>query len=85
MGKLASHYKFKQSVILRVFFPTLGMTPLHCAAISHSATMKALSSSGGLDVSLQNKAEEKLYCVQMLLNAGASLLSPVLHGSRSHP
>lgn len=57
------------------------MTPLHCAAISHSATMKALSSSGLLDVSLQNKAVEKLSCVEMLLGTGASLLSQVLHSS----
>lgn len=57
------------------------MTPLHCAAISHSVTMKALSSSGLLDVSLQTKAAEKLSCVQMLLNAGASLLSQVQHSS----
>ncbi|KAI3360940.1 hypothetical protein L3Q82_013141 [Scortum barcoo] len=56
-----------------------GMTPLHCAAISHSVTMKALSSSGMLDVNLQNKATEKLSCVQLLLNAGASLLSQA-HG-----
>ncbi|XP_034410108.1 NF-kappa-B inhibitor delta isoform X2 [Cyclopterus lumpus] len=52
-----------------------GMTPLHCAAISHSVTMKALSSSGLTDVGLQTKAAEKLSCVQMLLTAGAFLLS----------
>lgn len=53
------------------------MTPLHCAAISHSATVKVLSGSGQLDVVLQNKAADKLACVQMLLNSGASLLSQV--------
>lgn len=53
------------------------MTPLHCAAISHSATMKVLS-SGQLDVSLQGKATDKLTCVQMLLSSGASLLSQVV-------
>lgn len=57
------------------------MTPLHCAAISHSVTMKALSSSVLADVSLQAKAAEKLSCVRMLLNAGASLLSQVQHSS----
>lgn len=57
------------------------MTPLHCAAISHSATMKALSSGGLVDVSLQTKAVEKLSCVQMILSAGASLLSQVQHSS----
>lgn len=59
------------------FFFTLGMTPLHCAAISHSVTMKA-STAAPADVSLQAKADEKLSCVQMLLFAGASLLSQVL-------
>lgn len=53
------------------------MTPLHCAAISHSATMKALNGSGQLDIALQNKATDKLECVQMLLGSGASLLSQV--------
>lgn len=59
------------------FLLTSGMTPLHCAAISHSATVKVLSGSGQLDVALQNKAVDKLTCVQMLLNSGASLLSQV--------
>lgn len=54
------------------------MTPLHCAAISHSVTMKALSTTSGLaDMSLQAKAREKLSCVQMLLTVGASPLSQV--------
>lgn len=57
------------------------MTPLHCAAISHCTTLKALSSSGLPDVSLQDKAAEKLSCVQMLLNSGASLFNQVLPGS----
>lgn len=56
---------------------TTGMTALHCAAISHSATMKVLNSSGQLDMALQNKAADKLACVQMLLGSGASLLSQV--------
>ncbi|XP_038567674.1 NF-kappa-B inhibitor delta [Micropterus salmoides] len=60
-----------------------GMTPLHCAAISHSITKKALSSSGLADVSLQNKAAEKLSCVQMLLNAGASLLSQEIKSNKT--
>lgn len=59
------------------FLLTSGMTPLHCAAISHSATVKVLSGSGQLDVALENKAGDKLACVQMLLNSGASLLSQV--------
>ncbi|XP_037640263.1 NF-kappa-B inhibitor delta isoform X2 [Sebastes umbrosus] len=60
-----------------------GMTPLHCAAISHSVTMKALSSSGLADVGLQNKAAEKLSCVQMLLSAGASLLSQEIKSNKT--
>ncbi|XP_044063552.1 NF-kappa-B inhibitor delta isoform X3 [Siniperca chuatsi] len=60
-----------------------GMTPLHCAAISHSVTMKALSSSGLADLSLQTKAAEKLSCVQMLLNAGASLLSQEIKSNKT--
>lgn len=59
-----------------IFFVS-GMTPLHCAAISHSVTVKALSTNGHADVNLQTKAMEKLSCVQMLLDAGASLLSQV--------
>ncbi|XP_042345563.1 NF-kappa-B inhibitor delta isoform X2 [Plectropomus leopardus] len=60
-----------------------GMTPLHCAAISHSVTMKALSSSGLADVNLQTKATEKLSCVQMLLNTGASLLSQEIKSNKT--
>ncbi|XP_039974123.1 NF-kappa-B inhibitor delta isoform X2 [Xiphias gladius] len=60
-----------------------GMTPLHCAAISHSVTIKALSTSGLADVSLQTKAAEKLSCVQMLLNAGASLHSQEIKSNKT--
>ncbi|XP_060906702.1 NF-kappa-B inhibitor delta [Labrus mixtus] len=60
-----------------------GMTPLHCAAISHSVTMKALSSSTQADVNLQNKAAEKLSCVQMLLRTGASLLSQEIKSNKT--
>uniref|UniRef100_A0A671TXP7 NFKB inhibitor delta n=1 Tax=Sparus aurata TaxID=8175 RepID=A0A671TXP7_SPAAU len=59
------------------------MTPLHCAAISHSLTMKALSSSGLVDVNLQNKAAEKLSCVQTLLNYGAFLLSQEIKSNKT--
>lgn len=57
------------------------MTPLHCAAISHSVTVKALSNCEQADVCLRTKAAEKLSCVQMLLSAGASLLSQVQYSS----
>ncbi|XP_017281976.1 NF-kappa-B inhibitor delta [Kryptolebias marmoratus] len=60
-----------------------GMTPLHCAAISHSVTTKALSATGLTDVHLQAKANEKLSCVQMLLNAGASLLSQEIKSNKT--
>ncbi|XP_037130369.1 NF-kappa-B inhibitor delta [Syngnathus acus] len=60
-----------------------GMTPLHCAAISHSVTMKALFACGMADVNLQAKAEEKLCCVQVLLNAGASPLSQEIKSSKT--
>ncbi|KAM9724186.1 NF-kappa-B inhibitor delta [Menidia menidia] len=60
-----------------------GMTPLHCAAISHSVTMKALSTMGPADVNLETKAAEKLSCVQMLLSAGASLLSQEIKSNKT--
>ncbi|XP_014324053.1 NF-kappa-B inhibitor delta [Xiphophorus maculatus] len=59
-----------------------GMTPLHCAAISHSVTVKA-SSAAPADVSLQTKAEEKLSCVRMLFHAGASLLSQEIKSNKT--
>ncbi|TRY94728.1 hypothetical protein DNTS_021616 [Danionella cerebrum] len=59
-----------------------GLTSLHCAVISHSSTMKTMNSSsastwlnGGI---LQTQAEEKLLCLQLLINAGASLLTQIL-------
>ncbi|XP_008430657.1 NF-kappa-B inhibitor delta [Poecilia reticulata] len=59
-----------------------GMTPLHCAAISHSVTIKA-SAAAPADVSLQAKAEEKLSCVRMLFHAGASLLSQEIKSNKT--
>ncbi|KAK5862459.1 hypothetical protein PBY51_017855 [Eleginops maclovinus] len=60
-----------------------GMTPLHCAAISHNATMKAFPSIGLADVGLQTMADEKLSCVQMLLQSGASLLSQEIKSNKT--
>ncbi|XP_077951296.1 NF-kappa-B inhibitor delta [Gasterosteus aculeatus] len=60
-----------------------GMTPLHCAAISHSVTVKALSNCEQADVCLRTKAAEKLSCVQMLLSAGASLLSQEIKSNKT--
>ncbi|KAL4657729.1 NF-kappa-B inhibitor delta [Arapaima gigas] len=62
-----------------------GLTPLHCAAISHSNTIKSLCSSatGLADVSLQSQAEDKLSCVQLLLNYGASILSQDIKSNKT--
>ncbi|XP_041725895.1 NF-kappa-B inhibitor delta [Coregonus clupeaformis] len=63
-----------------------GLTPLHCAAISHGGTMKTLSSlsSTGLgDASLHALAEEKLSWLQMLLNTGASLTSQEIKSNKT--
>ncbi|XP_076016927.1 NF-kappa-B inhibitor delta isoform X2 [Genypterus blacodes] len=60
-----------------------GMRPLHCAAISHSVSMKAFSAGGTTDVDLQAKAEEKLSCVRMLLGAGASLSSQEIKSNKT--
>ncbi|CAI5662658.1 NF-kappa-B inhibitor delta [Oreochromis niloticus] len=89
---LASHYGFPG--VLRAILSSRpavnlearnfeGMTPLHCAAISHSVTVKALSTNGHADVNLQTKAMEKLSCVQMLLGAGASLLSQEIKSNKT--
>ncbi|XP_077576923.1 NF-kappa-B inhibitor delta [Stigmatopora nigra] len=58
-----------------------GMTPLHCAAISHSVTTKALFACGMMDAKLQADAVQKLSCVEMLLNAGALLFSQEIKSS----
>nr|XP_054596326.1 NF-kappa-B inhibitor delta isoform X1 [Nothobranchius furzeri] len=60
-----------------------GMTPLHCAAISHSISVKALSASRPADVHLQAKAAEKLSCVQMLLSSGASPSSQEIKSNKT--
>ncbi|XP_049336135.1 NF-kappa-B inhibitor delta [Astyanax mexicanus] len=67
-----------------------GLTPLHCAVISHSATMKALtasssssSSSWQTDGSLQTQANNKLFCVQLLLEAGASPISQEIKSNKT--
>ncbi|XP_022076587.2 NF-kappa-B inhibitor delta [Acanthochromis polyacanthus] len=89
---LAAHYGFPgvlQAILSRRPVVNLearnfeGMTPLHCAAISHGVTMKALSTTGLADVNLQTKAAEKLSCVQMLLSEGASLLSQEIKSNKT--
>ncbi|XP_058504354.1 NF-kappa-B inhibitor delta [Solea solea] len=60
-----------------------GMTPLHCAVISHSVTMKALCTTGMADVNLQSKAAEKLSCVQKLLKEGAFVCSQEIKSNKT--
>ncbi|KAF5899965.1 NF-kappa-B inhibitor delta-like, partial [Clarias magur] len=66
-----------------------GLTPLHCAVISHNNTMKALasissSSSAWLpDGNLHTQAENKLLCLQLLLEAGASPLSQEIKSNKT--
>ncbi|XP_072535125.1 NF-kappa-B inhibitor delta [Salminus brasiliensis] len=64
-----------------------GLTPLHCAVISHSATMKALTASSSStwqsDVNLQSQANDKIFCVQLLLDAGASPVSQEIKSNKT--
>ncbi|XP_030639033.1 NF-kappa-B inhibitor delta [Chanos chanos] len=64
-----------------------GLTPLHCVVISHSATVKALAAAASSTWhgpgNLQTQAEDKLSCLQLLLNAGASLLSQEIKSNKT--
>ncbi|XP_016112585.1 NF-kappa-B inhibitor delta-like [Sinocyclocheilus grahami] len=65
-----------------------GLTPLHCAVISHCATMKAINASSSsstwlADGSLQTQAEDKLMCLRLLINAGASVLSQEIKSNKT--
>ncbi|XP_017326549.1 NF-kappa-B inhibitor delta isoform X2 [Ictalurus punctatus] len=66
-----------------------GLTPLHCAVISHNATMKALASTSSSssvwlpDGNLQSQAENKLICLQLLMEAGASPLSQEIKSNKT--
>ncbi|KAJ8005336.1 hypothetical protein DPEC_G00145570 [Dallia pectoralis] len=61
-----------------------GLTPLHCAAISHGGIMKSLTSPQGMEnASLNAVAEEKLLCLEMLLNSGASLTSQEIKSNKT--
>ncbi|XP_060776404.1 NF-kappa-B inhibitor delta [Neoarius graeffei] len=66
-----------------------GLTPLHCAVISHNTTMKALVSTSSStsawlpDGHLQSQVENKLICLQLLLEAGASLLSQEIKSNKT--
>ncbi|XP_028281437.1 NF-kappa-B inhibitor delta [Parambassis ranga] len=89
---LAAHYGFPGvlQAILSCRLPVNlearnfeGMTPLHCAAISHSVTMKAMSTTGLADANLPTKAVEKLTCVELLFGAGASLLNQEVKSNKT--
>ncbi|XP_052433994.1 NF-kappa-B inhibitor delta isoform X1 [Carassius gibelio] len=64
-----------------------GLTPLHCAVISHCATIKAINASSSStwipDGSLQTQAEDKLLCLRLLINAGASVLSQEIKSNKT--
>ncbi|XP_061110367.1 NF-kappa-B inhibitor delta [Conger conger] len=62
-----------------------GQTPLHCAAISHSGTVKALGSGQPAmgDSILLTPAEDKLSCLQLLISYGASLLSQDIKSNKT--
>ncbi|XP_027016450.2 NF-kappa-B inhibitor delta isoform X1 [Tachysurus fulvidraco] len=66
-----------------------GLTPLHCAVISHNATMKALTSTSSSSTAwlpecdLQSQAKNKLICLQLLLEAGASLLRQEIKSNKT--
>ncbi|CAL8354336.1 unnamed protein product [Arctogadus glacialis] len=52
-----------------------GMTPLHCAAVAHCASIRPPSGPRPRDPGLQSPPVDRLSCLYLLLNAGASLLS----------
>ncbi|KAA0703244.1 NF-kappa-B inhibitor delta I-kappa-B-delta [Triplophysa tibetana] len=59
-----------------------GLTPLHCAVISHCGTTKAIN-SWLADASLHSQAEDKLMCLRFLINAGASILSQEIKSNKT--
>ncbi|KAG1947604.1 NF-kappa-B inhibitor delta [Pimephales promelas] len=65
-----------------------GLTPLHCAVISHCATIKAIHASSSsstwlVDGALESQAEDKLMCLRLLINAGASVLSQEIKSNKT--
>ncbi|XP_057196097.1 NF-kappa-B inhibitor delta isoform X1 [Triplophysa rosa] len=59
-----------------------GLTPLHCAVISHCGTTKAIN-AWLADGSLHSQAEDKLMCLRFLINAGASILSQEIKSNKT--
>ncbi|XP_042565100.1 NF-kappa-B inhibitor delta [Clupea harengus] len=60
-----------------------GLTPLHCAAISHSATMKAVAFPSSNPAAWLGERNDKFLCLDLLLNAGASLLSQEIKSNKT--
>nr|XP_055066248.1 NF-kappa-B inhibitor delta isoform X1 [Misgurnus anguillicaudatus] len=65
-----------------------GLTALHCAVISHCGTIKAInacssSSTWPPDGSLQSQAEDKLMCLRLIINAGASITSQEIKSNKT--
>ncbi|XP_039629536.1 NF-kappa-B inhibitor delta isoform X1 [Polypterus senegalus] len=63
-----------------------GLTPLHCAVISHSSSMKMLASQDPgqqTDTSLETQAHDKLTCIQLLLQYGASTFSQDIKSNKT--
>uniref|UniRef100_A0A8C4ZPW9 NFKB inhibitor delta n=1 Tax=Gadus morhua TaxID=8049 RepID=A0A8C4ZPW9_GADMO len=52
-----------------------GMTPLHCAAVAHCASIRPPSGPRPRDPGLQSPPVDRLSCLYLLLSAGASLVS----------
>ncbi|CAM4700555.1 unnamed protein product [Leuciscus chuanchicus] len=60
-----------------------GLTPLHCAVISHCATMKAINASSSSSTWLVDGGQTQLMCLQLLINAGASVLSQEIKSNKT--
>ncbi|XP_063054314.1 NF-kappa-B inhibitor delta [Engraulis encrasicolus] len=70
-----------------------GLTPLHCAAISHSATMKAMAAASTFPSSTstttttaaawQGELTNKHHCLELLLSNGASALSQEIKSNKT--
>ncbi|MBN3276497.1 IKBD inhibitor, partial [Polyodon spathula] len=56
-----------------------GLTPLHCAVISHSSTLKSLASQPDM----QSQAQDKLSCIHLLLQHGASPISQDIKSNKT--
>ncbi|XP_043934970.1 NF-kappa-B inhibitor delta [Protopterus annectens] len=55
-----------------------GLTPLHCAVISHNSTFKKQ-----LSMQQQVMAHEKMICIQLLLHMGANIFSQEIKSNKT--